>query len=51
MANLLLFFALILAVILTFLETVTVRFTYTDEVFLGFDFLIFKLLLYPSRKK
>lgn len=51
MANLLLIFALILVLILTFFETVTVRFTHARESVISIDFLLFKLILYPSRKK
>ncbi|MBO7304819.1 MAG: hypothetical protein J6V09_06320 [Clostridia bacterium] len=51
MANLLLFSALILVLILTAFESVTARLTYNEEVIISLDFLIFKLILYPSRKK
>ena len=51
MANLLLLSALILTIVLTLQETVTLRLIYTDEVVLSFDFLFIGFTLYPSRKK
>lgn len=44
-------FILIMIVILVVIETVTVRFIYENELIIRIDFLLFLLILYPSRNK
>ena len=51
MANLLLTFIILSIFLLIIAETVYVRFTYNDEAVISIDFLLFILILYPSRKK
>lgn len=51
MFGFLLAFVLITIVLMVVIETVTVRFIYKSELVIRIDFLLFELILYPSRKK
>ena len=51
MANLLIASALISALLLILAESVSVRFTYKNELKIDIDYLLFNLILYPTRNR